>query len=154
GIYGRRIDLRCVEAPERPEEWAPAARGFLQRQDAFALVAPFMARSEDEIADAARTERVPIVGPFAPFPKSSSPINRYVFYLHSGLADQARALAVFAGERLGGRKPSAAVLFSRADEAAAGEVRAAFAGLGWCQVEAVSVPRGAAAEGWGERLKE
>jgi ABC-type branched-subunit amino acid transport system substrate-binding protein len=148
GIYGRRVELRCFEAPASAGDRAPASRRFLMRPETFALVAPFIAGSEDELTGAARDEKVPVLGPFTLYPKSGSPLNRYVFYLHSGLADQARALAVFAADRLAGRQPTAAILFSEADDAsreAAEEVRTEFRRLGWGAVELRPISRGTAA---------
>jgi ABC-type branched-subunit amino acid transport system substrate-binding protein len=141
GLYGRRLELRCAEAPEASEDRLGEARRFLGRRDTFALVAPFLAGAEDAVAEAARAENVPVVGPFTSSPKSGSPPNRYVFYLHSSLADQARALALFADGRLAGRKPSAILLFAEDDEearSASQAVRAECLRLGWGRVEGPS----------------
>ena len=128
-------------APEASEDRLGEARRFLGRRDTFALVAPFLAGAEDAVAEAARAEKVPVVGPFTSSPKSGSPPNRYVFYLHSSLADQARALALFADGRLAGRKPSAILLFADDDEearSASQAVRAECLRLGWGRVEGPS----------------
>jgi ABC-type branched-subunit amino acid transport system substrate-binding protein len=156
GIYGRRVELRCLEAPESAQERAPAARRFFKSQKAFALVAPFIAGSEDELTDAAREEKVPVLGPFTLYPKSGYPLNRHVFYLHSGLTDQVRALAVFAGDRLAGQKPAATALFIETDpelRAAAEGVRAECARMGWEQVELLPVRRGGESPGLIDHLK-
>ena len=156
GIYGRRVELRCLDVPESAQERAPAARRFFKSQDAFALVAPFIAGSEDELTDAARDEKTPIVGPFTLDPKSGNPLNRQVFYLHCGLTDQARALAVFAGDRLAGQKPAAAIMFFENDPAArmaAEGVRAECARMGWVQVRLVPVARGSESTGLVDHLK-
>jgi ABC-type branched-subunit amino acid transport system substrate-binding protein len=156
GIYGRRIQLVCADAPESPQDWA-AARRFLHEQAAFALVAPFMAGAEEEIADAARNEGVPVVGPFAPSPPSGAALNRYVFYLHGGLADQAWSLAVFARDRLAGRMPPAVVLFPEADKPAHGraaEVQGAFERLGWTLPDLVPLSGNSEDRARVRRLKE
>jgi ABC-type branched-subunit amino acid transport system substrate-binding protein len=156
GIYGRRVELRCLDAPESAQERASAARRFLKSQQAFALVAPFIAGSEDELTDAARDEKTPVVGPFTLDPKSGDPLNRQVFYLHSRLTDQARALAVFAGDRLAGQKPAATVLFFETDpesRAAAEGVRAECARIGWKQVDLIPVSRGSESPGLVDHLK-
>jgi ABC-type branched-subunit amino acid transport system substrate-binding protein len=140
GIYGRRVELRCLEASETAEERALAGRPFLRCREAFALVAPFIAGSDDEITDAAREEKLPVLGPFTLYPKSDNPLNRYVFYLHSGLADQARALAIFAGDHLAPRRPDATVVFLETDpefRAVAQAVQAECARLGWEHFELI-----------------
>jgi ABC-type branched-subunit amino acid transport system substrate-binding protein len=147
GIYGRRLELRWVDAPDSAEDRPGHARRFLERQDVFALVAPFIDGSDEEVTAAARKKRLPIVAPFTSSAKSSSPLNRYVFYLHAGLVHQAGALAVFASDRLAGRKPSSIVLFAETDErdrCEAEEVRAALLGMGSGPIKIFPVVRGAA----------
>ncbi len=156
GIYGRAIELRRLDASESAQERAPAARRFLKSQQPFALVAPFIAGSEDEFTDAAREANVPVLGPFTLYPRLRYPLNRHVFYLHSGFTDESRALAVFAGARLAGRKPAATVLFEETDvesRAAAEGVRAECPRNGWEQVELLPVSRGADSPGWVDHLK-
>ena len=146
GIYGRRLELLCFEAPASAEDRAVASRRFLMRQETFALVAPFIAGADDELTSAARDEKVPIVGAFTLYPTSDYPLNRHVFYLHSGLADQARALAVFAVRRLAGQTPAATVLIDEADpesRAAANGVQAECARMGWQEVALHPISRGA-----------
>ena len=99
---------------------------------------------------------IPILGPFSLYARSGSPLNRYVFHLHSGLEDQARALAVFAAERLVERRPTAAILFSESEESSrelAEEMRTEFRRLGWGAVELHPVSRGAAARETGDHLR-
>jgi ABC-type branched-subunit amino acid transport system substrate-binding protein len=156
GIYGRRVELRFLEAPASAEGRAPASRRLLMPQEVFALVAPFIAGSEDVLTAAASDEKIPVLGPFTLDPKPGSPLNRHVFYLHSGLADQARALAVFAADRLAGRRPTAAVLFSESDEAsrqAGEEVRREFHHLGWGSVDLRPISGGIAARESVDRLR-
>ena len=156
GIYGRRVELRCLTTPETAEERGPAAHPFLKSQQAFALVAPFIAGSEDELTDAARDEKVPVVGAFTFYPKLGYPLNRHVFYLHAGLTDQVRALAVFAGNRLASRKPVATVLFLESDpnsHAAAEVAKAECDRLGWEHVELRPLSSSPRSEGLIDELK-
>jgi ABC-type branched-subunit amino acid transport system substrate-binding protein len=156
GIYGRRVELRCLEAPESARDRADAARRFLMRQETFALIAPFLAGSEETLTVAAEEEKVPILGPFTLDWRSGWPLNRYVFHLNSGLTDQARALAVFIGERLTGRRPTAAILFSASEAAsreAAEEARGEFRRLGWGSVKLRPISPGAAARKSVDRLR-
>jgi len=148
GIYGRRVELRFFEAPGSAEARASASRHFVVQQEVFALVAPFIAAAEEAVTTAARDEKVPIVGPFTLDPAPDAPLNRQVFYLHAGRAEQARALAVFAADRLTGQKPVAAILFSESDEAARRAIDgvcAEFRRLGWGSVELCPIAQGAPA---------
>jgi ABC-type branched-subunit amino acid transport system substrate-binding protein len=146
GIFGRRVSLKSEAAPEAASERADAARGFVQRQEVFALVAPFIAGDEGPITEAARDQKVPIVGPFTLFPQVGHPLNRYVFYLQAGLADQGKALALFASRRPGVSSPSAAILFPVSDElsrTSAEAIRAECQRLAWSRIELLAVARGA-----------
>ncbi len=156
GIFGRRVEIRSLEAPESAREWASAAHRFFQGQEVFALIAPFIAGSEGQASTLARQESVPVVGPFTLYPEVGYPLNRQVFYLHSGLGDQVRALAMFAGSRLAGQKPAAIVLFGDTDRLSrvtAELVQAECARLGWQEVELVPISRGPRSMGIVERLQ-
>jgi ABC-type branched-subunit amino acid transport system substrate-binding protein len=157
GIYGRRVELRFPEAPATTGERDSGAHHLLMQEKAFALVAPFIAGSEDDISEAARDEKVPLLGPLTLYPRFGSPINRYVFYLHSGLGDQARALVAFATDRHAGRRPNAAIVFSEsvaASREAAEEVGAEFRRLGWGMVALCPVAPGAGVGAPIDRLRD
>ncbi len=99
GIYGRSLEPRFLSPPE--EGWrrrAEVAR-FVEEEEIFALLASYMAGAEAELAAFASAEGVPSVGPFSLHPRVETPVNPFVFYLLSGLEQQARALVQFAGDR-------------------------------------------------------
>jgi ABC-type branched-subunit amino acid transport system substrate-binding protein len=108
GLYGRRIELRFVEAPTRCAE-LPATLTDLAR-NAFALVAPFVPGCEAELAAFAEKEEIPVVGPLVLAPPAS-PTSRLVFFLDSGPGEAASALAHLARRRFESAPPAAAILY-------------------------------------------
>ncbi len=95
GVYGRRLELRFAAPSGSPAERRAAVAKLLD-DEPFALVAGFIAGADAEIASLAAERKVPLVGPFTLDPQVALPLNRYVFYLISGLEQQARALVDFA----------------------------------------------------------
>jgi ABC-type branched-subunit amino acid transport system substrate-binding protein len=154
GIYNRHVELRWLDMPESAEDRAAAVRRFLSGVDTFALLAPFIAGSESAVGDAVREQKIPVLGPFSLYPESVPSPNRYVFFLHAGLADQLRALAVFAGDRFAGRKPSAAVVLDGDDVLlpVAEEVRSECQRMGWGPVELLTASSGAEAGVQADRM--
>lgn len=105
GIYGRGLELRYLapDAPAPPPSaWRLAVARFLSEQRIFALAASAVAGSEREIADLAAEQEVPVVGALTSRPRAGPPVDRYVFYLQPGLAEQARALVEAAAGGAGG----------------------------------------------------
>lgn len=102
GIHGRSIELVYLQPEGTPAERRTEMAALLERQNVFALVAGFLIGAEHELADLFRELEVPLIGAFAyrsdrP-PGSRRSLNPYVFYLTTGLPDQARALAAFAAQ--------------------------------------------------------
>jgi ABC-type branched-subunit amino acid transport system substrate-binding protein len=132
GIYGRSLELRYLEAeppppeplppeapaPPPPEAAAAARRAaverFLAGSQVFALVASAFAGAERELAGLAAEQELPVVGALTASPPAGSPLNRYVFYLQPGLAEQARALVEAAAASLGGAAGRLGLLLPRA----------------------------------------
>jgi ABC-type branched-subunit amino acid transport system substrate-binding protein len=107
GLYGRRLEV-VHEEIDRSREGADAAvTEFLDRRSVFALVAADIRGVDEEVVLAVEARRVPLIGPFTLRPGSGLPTRRSVFYLHAGLEDQARALALAA--RPSGSRASAII---------------------------------------------
>jgi ABC-type branched-subunit amino acid transport system substrate-binding protein len=108
GLFGRRLDLRyLVRQPGGPagggSERAAVER-FVTEEQVFALVASSVAGAEGELADFAADEELPVVGALTADPRGGGQhLNRWVFYLQSGLAEQARALVDAVASGLGGQ---------------------------------------------------
>ena len=99
GIYGRKIDLRFLEAPGPPGRRRASTADFLARERIFAGVACFLAGADAELASLFEEKEIPLVGPFTLHPREPVPLGRYVFYLLPGLEAQGRALVRFARGR-------------------------------------------------------
>jgi ABC-type branched-subunit amino acid transport system substrate-binding protein len=112
GIYGRRIELRFTEAPERAEDRASALDAFLASEPVFALLSPFAAGIEGELAARATPGMIPVIGPLTPAPRLEGSEGGPIFYLDGGLEGQARALVRFAARSRGRPLPPAALAWS------------------------------------------
>ena len=95
GIYNRRVELRVAEAGADAAATTASARRLAEQEQLFAFVAGISAGADKELAALARESEMPFVGPSTLLPESAAPVNRQVFYLLPGLAEQARALVNF-----------------------------------------------------------
>jgi ABC-type branched-subunit amino acid transport system substrate-binding protein len=100
GLYHRRLELQVLDVPESRAMTTAHVKRQLQEQEIFALVGALIAGDEKELAALVENEEVPLIGPFALDPQIGFPLNRQVFYLFSGLKDQARALVDFAAPKI------------------------------------------------------
>jgi ABC-type branched-subunit amino acid transport system substrate-binding protein len=99
GVYNRKIELRVADAGGGAAAMVAPARRLLGQEEVFAVVGGVTAGADGEIAALAREDEVPFVGPTTLTPQTSTPVNRYVFYLLPGLVEQARALVNFAAAK-------------------------------------------------------
>ena len=104
GIYNRKVELKFAETAETPAATAASLRRLVQDEQVFALAGAFTAGADDEISAVADELGVPVVGPLTLSPRTGHPLNRHVFYLLSGLAEQARALVNFITRKSPGGK--------------------------------------------------
>lgn len=95
GIFNRKIDLRFANAAANVD-MANAVQTFAQQEQIFAFVGGLSAGADAQLAAFARTEQIPFIGPSTLLPHVEAPVNRYVFYLLPGVADQAVSLVNFA----------------------------------------------------------
>lgn len=112
GLYARKLRWARSELAGTPAERAAALAGFLEREKPFALVAPFLAGAEREMAAVLTAQGVPAVGAFALEPA----FDRQVFYLYAGARDQALAVV----DRLAAAAPDAWALVVGDDPGRAG----------------------------------
>jgi len=94
GIYNRRLELHVADAPDASSIGASAKR-LVENEQVFCLAGAFTAGADDDAFALMKSAETPLVGPFTLFPRVESPPNRHVFYLFSGLKEQARALVNF-----------------------------------------------------------
>jgi ABC-type branched-subunit amino acid transport system substrate-binding protein len=101
--------MRIADA--RAGSVAGAARDLIRKERIFAFVGGLSAGADAEIAALARNEEVPFIGPSTLLPYEETPVNRYLFYLLPGVAEQAVSLVNFAAARPELRKARAAILY-------------------------------------------
>jgi ABC-type branched-subunit amino acid transport system substrate-binding protein len=104
GIYNRKIELKFAETAATPAATAANARRFIQDERLFAITSAFTAGADKEVAALAEELGVPFIGPLTIYPQTGHPLNRHVFYLLSGVEEQARALVNFACRKSPARK--------------------------------------------------
>lgn len=126
GMYGRKLELVPFRLPADPAERAAAAAAFLDREPVFALTGAVVAGADEALTELARERELPLVGPFTFHPQTDFPVNRYVFYLLSGLPTQAQVLVDLAREQAEAAEPAPGLLILSADgEEAASAAEAA-----------------------------
>ncbi len=108
GVFNRKIELK-VAADEVAS--SASVKRFLEREEVFALAGAWTAGADKEIASLMQSEEVPMVGPLTLLPGEGFPVNRQVFYLLSGLGEQALALARFARQYVQAQNPRASVIY-------------------------------------------
>ncbi len=105
GMYGRKLELVPVSVSAAAESGKETLSAAISRKDLFALVSPFVPGRDQELTAAAEEEKIPMIGPVTLFPLETTSVNRYVFYIFSGLTEHLLALADFASAevKLSGR---------------------------------------------------
>lgn len=111
GIYSRKVNLKFIETAATPEATRARVRQFIQEQQVFAITGAFTAGADAELAALMNELEVPLVGPLTLQPQVGHPLNRYVFYIMSGLDGQARALVNFAAQRSSDLKTGVLIVF-------------------------------------------
>lgn len=99
GVHGRKLELRVGETGETSTATAANLERLITNDRIFALVNIFTAGADEEIAALAQRTEVPLVGAITLTPQTAARINRQVFYLLPGVAEQARALVSFAAQK-------------------------------------------------------
>lgn len=93
GVYNRRIDLHILPAAPTPDESVTRLRSFLETEEVFALVSPFIPNAETQLAALADDREIPIIASLGTAPDTMTGPSRYLFYLSASPSVQARALA-------------------------------------------------------------
>lgn len=110
GIYSRTLELEVIEVGDSPQSGLEALKRRVEGGTVFALLAPFVVGVDREMAEWANVSDLPVVGPYTLFPLPTESMNRSVFYLFSGLRDQARAFLDYAsGQRDWGARRAALI---------------------------------------------
>ncbi|UCF95004.1 MAG: ABC transporter substrate-binding protein [Desulfobacterales bacterium] len=113
GIYTRKLELRVAEYAGTPQSTLATFKQLVDEQETFALVSAFTSGADAEVAGLIEDGEVPLIGPFTLFPEDIFALNRFTFYLFSGLREQARALVAYAQQTLPGPNRRVAVVYPR-----------------------------------------
>lgn len=111
GIFSRKIQMRIADAGEGGAATATTAQEFIRKEQIFAFVGGLSAGADAQIAGFARQEEIPFIGPSTLLPHAETPVNRYLFYLLPGVAEQAVSLVNFAAARPELRRARAAIVY-------------------------------------------
>src|SRR5205085_6000163 len=111
GIYQRQIELKVAETGDTPAASRVNIERLIKDEKVFAMVGSFVAGAEKEITTLLAEQAVPLVGPLTLDPKNGPPLNRQVFYLTSGYAEQARALVSFVTRQANSKNQLLAVVY-------------------------------------------
>lgn len=115
GIYGRRVELKSVETTDNPLTTRANVEHLLKDGRTFAMIGAFISGSEQEIVPLMAQQEVPLIGPITLYPQVEVPLNPEVFYLLSGIDEQARALIDFTAERPEFKKPGIVVVYPKSE---------------------------------------
>ena len=95
GIFNRRIELNILDTGIGGADTAAAVQKFSDHEQIFAFVGGITAGADLQIAAFARNEETPVIGPSTLLTPVETSLNRYVFYLLPGVAEQSSALVNF-----------------------------------------------------------
>jgi ABC-type branched-subunit amino acid transport system substrate-binding protein/cytochrome c553 len=147
GIYNRKIELKFAETGDTAAASVANVERLIADEQIFALSGAMIAGADREIATLAQKSEVPLVGPFTLYPPITASVNRQVFYLLSGIDDQARALAVFAAQKFADDKsaaPRAGIVYqeSELNAGVAAAIEEQIKKAGWSAPASVKYARG------------
>jgi ABC-type branched-subunit amino acid transport system substrate-binding protein len=136
GIFGRRIEPRFLELPAEPDRRPEAIRAFVKDQEVFALVASFLAGTDDVSASFWQDLQVPVAGALSHALHTGDARNRYVFYLDGGLDGQVKALVDLAMKNWSASKPDFGAVYSPENQDRANTVVEGLRAIGWTNAAA------------------
>jgi ABC-type branched-subunit amino acid transport system substrate-binding protein len=119
GVFNRKLELRAVESAGSAPATKAALDQLADRDRVFAVAAPFISGAEKEVREAAEEKELLMVGPSTPYPETGFPMPRYIFYIFSGLKEQAMALVNFTSDSFGKEQLKIAVIHSESENFAA-----------------------------------
>ncbi len=114
GIHGRKISLTVAEVGDEREKSLWAIRDLVRRDDIFALLGSISIGFEQDLVKLSEEFEMPVVGSHTLFPYEPD-AHPYVFYLQSGVVQQAQAMVEYISENMQFVKPQIAVVYSDLD---------------------------------------
>jgi ABC-type branched-subunit amino acid transport system substrate-binding protein len=117
GIYGRKIEFTSLGAKGTSSEIAAAAGSFVRDRNIFALLDIVAPGAERDVEDAMQRAGVPAIVTFASgSDEDETSAKSRIFYMLSGLSQQARVLVRFARQHLENPVSSIGVVFPERDQ--------------------------------------
>lgn len=138
GIFGRNLEPRFLEVPAEPGRRPDAIQAFISDAQPFALVASFLAGTDDTSPTFWQDLHVPVAGALSHASHTADGRNRYVFYLDGGLDGQVKALMEMAVKNWLASKPDFAVVSSPENQSRADAVVDSLRAIGWTNANAVA----------------
>lgn len=115
GIYNRKFEVKFTETGDTPAATRANVERLIKEEHVFAMTAAFIAGSEKEIVPLMAQQEVPLIGPLTLYTQNDFPLNRQVFYLLSGVDDQARAVIHFVAKKPELRGQHLSVVFPQSE---------------------------------------
>jgi ABC-type branched-subunit amino acid transport system substrate-binding protein len=112
GIFSRKIEMQIADAGTGGSAIATTARDLIRKEQIFAFVGGLSAGGDAQLAALARNEEIPFIGPSTLLPHSDTPVNRYLFYLLPGVAEQVASLVNFAAAKPELQKARVAIVYA------------------------------------------
>lgn len=112
GIFNRKIQAKFADVGAGGAATAGIAQAFAQKEQVFAFVGGLSAGADAQLAAVARNDEIPFIGPSTLLPQSENPVNRYLFYLLPGVAEQGASLVNFAATQSDLQQASLAIVYS------------------------------------------
>jgi ABC-type branched-subunit amino acid transport system substrate-binding protein len=139
GLYGRKILCEFNTAPQFSR--AESFQKFIQQEQPFALVESFIAGDESEISSCLERNGVPLIGAISLYSGVDAQINRYAFYLLSGVQGQGEALVRFAAAHQGIKAARSVVVYSEEEgiQSAIDRITKQAERVGWERPQSVNV---------------
>lgn len=139
GLYGRKILCDFNTAPQFSR--AESFQKFIQQEQPFALVESFIAGDEGEISSCLEQNGVPLIGAISLYSGVDAPLNRYAFYLLSGVSRQGEALIRFAAGNLGMKTARSLVVYGEEQgiQAAIDQITKQAETVGWERPQPVNL---------------
>lgn len=103
GVFGRQLELLAIPYGDSAESTLNNLRAAFEQEGVFALVGAYTIGMDEQILELLHEENMPLIGPFTLNPGDAF-VNADVFYIYSGFAEQAQALAEQAIEQMKGGK--------------------------------------------------
>jgi ABC-type branched-subunit amino acid transport system substrate-binding protein len=120
GIYGRRLELLVLQAAGTQTEVERQTEEFVRKSNIFAMAGILAPGAETGLADLMERLGVPTIGAFASNAEEDTASRSRSFYLLSGLSQQGRVLAKFAGDHTTNLMAKVAVVYPESMAALAG----------------------------------